>query len=87
MKGVSLYVFGSFLTSDSPSDIDLLWVYEADMDVRMVMAYVRGQEARWSEKSGRPFHSTVLSSEEESENGFVSAVGAIRIGSIDELFH
>ena len=85
MKGVSLYVFGSYLTSDSPNDIDLLWVYEADVDVRSVMAYIRGQEARWSGKFERPFHSSVLSAAEESAEHFVSMVGAKKIGSIDEL--
>ena len=77
----SLYVFGSWLRSESPNDIDLLWVFGRDkISTIEVLSFVRMKEANLARGLSVPIHPTILSESEERELGFIQETGAVWVG-------
>lgn len=80
-----LYLFGSYLSSDNPHDIDLLWLYDkAVMSPAEMLKVVKDKEACMTSKFPVPIHHTIMSSSENSETGFIDQVGAVYIGSASD---
>lgn len=72
-RELDFYLFGSFLTSEQYSDIDILIVYE-DFEVLSLI-----KKIIFNEFSELPIHITSLKNSEEKELNFISKVNAILI--------
>ena len=74
-----VYVFGSFLWSDTPGDLDILLVYESDK-----LPLVQSAEAHIVDKLSRrlcglPIHLTTLSQSELVDTDFLNKISYVRI--------
>jgi predicted nucleotidyltransferase len=79
------YVFGSFLRSATPDDIDILIVYDPRA-CSPIVAYERHRDfvARLQQATGIAVHLTLLTTDEERGCGFINDVKAIRYELIDD---
>ncbi len=78
---VSLYVFGSWLRSESPNDIDLLWVFDKEkIPTAEVLSHVCMKEEAMARGLSVPIHHTILSVSEELELGFIQETDAVWVG-------
>lgn len=78
---VSLYVFGSWLRSEAPNDIDLLWVFDKEkIPTAEVLSHVCMKEAAMARGLIVPIHHTILSVSEELELGFIQETDAVWVG-------
>jgi hypothetical protein len=78
------YIFGSFLNSASPNDVDVLIVYDP-----LFCAPAHAYELhtsfvnRLQEITGIAVHVTLLTTDEERESNFINDTGAVRLDQID----
>ena len=78
---VSLYAFGSWLRSESPNDIDLLWVFDKEkIPTAEVLSHVCMKEEAMARGLSVPIHHTILSVSEELELGFIQETDAVWVG-------
>lgn len=70
---LQVWLFGSALTSDTPSDLDVLLVYEDRADVVAVRA------ARWWADFDPPLTIIAMTADEERHYGFIGATAAERL--------
>lgn len=78
---VSLYIFGSWLRSESPNDIDLLWVFDKEkIPTAEVLSHVFMKEETMAGGLSVPIHHTILSVSEELELGFIQETDAVWVG-------
>ena len=80
------YVFGSFLSSSSPRDIDILIVYDPAI-CNPAQAYDLHLEfADNLERAvGLPVHLTLLAMEEERGCGFIADARAVPLETVDRI--
>ena len=80
-----LYLFGSYLKSVDPNDIDLLWLYDkAAMSPEAMMVMVNKRESFMATRLPQPIHHTILSTTENAEMGFLESVDATFVGGLSE---
>ena len=80
-----LYLFGSYLKSVDPHDIDLLWLYnKMEMSPESIMVLVNERESFMEARLPLPIHHTILSIAEEMETGFLESVDGVFIGGLSE---
>lgn len=71
---LQVWLFGSALTSEAPSDLDVLLVYEDRADVVAV------RSAQWWADCDPPLTIIAMTADEEREYGFIAATAAERLG-------
>lgn len=75
-----VWLFGSYIWSAVPRDLDFLIVYEEEsVDFRTIRSRVADFAAQISSLVDLPVHLTILSACEEAEDQFASKVSAVRI--------
>ena len=80
-----LYLFGSYLKSVDPHDIDLLWLYDKmEMSPESIMVMVNDRESFMATRLPLPIHHTILSTTENEETGFLESVDAVFVGGLSE---
>lgn len=80
-----LYLFGSYLRSVDPHDIDLLWLYDKRvMSPEAMMVMVNELESFMATRLPQPIHHTILSTTENAEMGFLESVDAVFVGGLSE---
>lgn len=73
----NLWVFGSCLRNETPNDIDLLWVYDANrLNAQQAISFVTRQISLFQFLLRTPIHNTVLSTIEEERFNFISSCRA-----------
>jgi predicted nucleotidyltransferase len=84
-KSSLAYLFGSFLSSASPNDVDVLIVYDPQ-SCAPSQAYElhRGFLNRLRETTGIAVHATLLTTDEERGCNFIKDTGAVRLDLIDD---
>ena len=82
-KSSSAYIFGSFLKSASPNDVDVLVVYDPQF-CAPAQAYELHSSFvnRLKEVTGIPVHVTLLTAGEERGCNFINDTGAVRFDLI-----
>ncbi|WP_133511228.1 nucleotidyltransferase domain-containing protein [Candidatus Thiosymbion oneisti] len=85
-KNTKVYIFGSWLTSENPSDLDVLVVYDP-MHCNPSDAYLRLNPLLRDlvKLTGLRVHPTMLTYSEQEETGFVAEVDAMALESLLEL--
>lgn len=79
---VNLYVFGSCLRTDTPNDIDFLWVYDNEKyNTRNALEFVNQKVPQLKFSTSIYIHNTVLSKTEEESVHFIKATQAQLLGS------
>ena len=77
------YIFGSYLHSDSPSDIDLLVVYDPlEVHPKDVAKYCKPLFAAIEQAISLKVHSTILTYSEEREAEFVERSKAVPLEEV-----
>lgn len=77
------YIFGSFLHSDSPSDIDLLVVYDPlEVHPKNVTKHCKPLFAAIEQAISLKVHSTILTCSEEQESEFVERSKAVLLEDV-----
>ena len=85
MFNTGLYLFGSYLLSANPNDIDLLWLYDkSEMSPSEILAMVKKQATLMATKLSVPIHRTILSVAENMEVNFLKQVGAVFVGGFSD---
>jgi hypothetical protein len=80
------YVFGSWLTSERPADLDVLIVYDpVHCDPSDAYSRLSPLLSYLEELTGLKAHATILSHSEQEDAGFVAKVGAIALENLLEL--
>lgn len=80
LKQVDIYIFGSFLSSMKPNDIDLIVIYDSTVYKRdSIYWYCLNLIDQIRQKTGLPVDVTYLSTDEEVDNRFVETVNAVSI--------
>jgi hypothetical protein len=73
-----LYLFGSWLKSQTPNDLDLLFVYRSHIcSPQAAITVRRAVEESGSVQGFGRVHIVLLSEEEEAQSEFIKSVGAI----------
>jgi len=70
---LQVWLFGSALTSDDPSDLDVLLVYEDRADVVAV------RKAQWWAECDPPLRIIAMTADEERHYGFIAVTAAERL--------
>ena len=84
-QDTGLYLFGSYLKSVDPHDVDLLWLYDKTvMSPEAMMVLVNELESFMATRLPRPIHHTILSTTENAEMGFLESVDAVFVGGLSE---
>ena len=79
---ISLYAFGSYLTNDTPNDIDLLWVYDKNIfTAKRALMFVSQKTLHLKSLTYIPIHNTILSESEEASVRFIASSQASYICS------
>lgn len=82
---IRLYVFGSWLKSSCPNDVDLLWIFSKRyIETAKAVIQIEAAERLMASEFGLPIHHTILSEEEEREVNFLTDVSAEYVGEILE---
>lgn len=80
-----LFLFGSYIQSLNPHDIDLLWLYDKTvMSPESMLATVNEIESFMAARLPVPIHHTILSTTENAETGFLESVDAVFVGGLSE---
>ena len=80
-----LFLFGSYMQSVNPHDIDLLWLYDKTvMSTESMLARVNEIESFMAARLPVPIHHTILSTTENVEMGFLEGVDAVFVGGLSE---
>ena len=80
-----LFLFGSYMQSVNPHDIDLLWLYDKTvMSPESMLARVNEIESFMAARLPVPIHHTILSTTENEEMGFIESVDAVFVGGLSE---
>ncbi|MBR3922210.1 MAG: hypothetical protein IKJ45_03800 [Kiritimatiellae bacterium] len=80
-----LFLFGSYMQSVNPHDIDLLWLYDKTvMSPESMLATVNEIESFMAARLPVPIHHTILSTTENTETGFLESVDAVFVGGLSE---
>lgn len=80
-----LFLFGSYIQSVNPHDIDLLWLYDKTvMSPESMLARVNEIESFMAARLPVPIHHTILSTTENVEMGFLEGVDAVFVGGLSE---
>ena len=80
-----LFLFGSYMQSVNPHDIDLLWLYDKTvMSPESILATVNEIESFMVARLPVPIHHTILSATENEEMGFLESVNAVFVGGLSE---
>lgn len=80
-----LFLFGSYIQSVNPHDIDLLWLYDKTvMSPESMLARVNKIESFMAARLPVPIHHTILSTTENVEMGFLEGVDAVFVGGLSE---
>ena len=80
-----LFLFGSYIQSVNPHDIDLLWLYDKTvMSPESMLATVNEIESFMAARLPVPIHHTILSTTENAEMGFLESVDAVFVGGLSE---
>jgi hypothetical protein len=79
-SGVSIYLFGSAVHSASPSDVDLLFLYDPGrISPRTAYKQFRPIIVAVEAACAIPVHPVVLTSDEERKTAFLSRVDSVPI--------
>lgn len=80
-----LFVFGSYMQSVNPHDIDLLWLYDKTVvSPESMLVTVNEIESFMAARLPVPIHHTILSTTENAELGFLESVDAVFVGGLSE---
>lgn len=80
-----LFVFGSYMQSVNPHDIDLLWLYDKTVvSPESMLVTVNEIESFMAARLPVPIHHTILSTTENAELGFLGSVDAVFVGGLSE---
>lgn len=80
LKQVDIYIFGSFLNSMKPNDIDLIVIYDSTVYKRdSIYVYCLELINQIKQKTGLPVDVTYLSTDEEIDTRFIEIVNAVSI--------
>ncbi|WP_172619620.1 nucleotidyltransferase domain-containing protein [Paenibacillus alvei] len=83
LEQLDVFIFGSYISSEKPNDIDLLIIYDSNFFPRKsIYEYCSNLINQIEEKCGLPVDVTYLSINEEIENRFVEFVKAISINDV-----
>jgi len=84
-KDIDIYIFGSYINSEKPNDVDLIIIYDSNIYAKnSIYDYCSNIINQIKEKSRLPIDVTFLSIKEEIEIQFVEFVEAI---SINDIFY
>ena len=84
-KSSLAYLFGSFLNSTSPNDVDVLIVYDPQFCAPANTYELHGSFVnRLQEITGIAVHITLLTTDEERECNFINDTRAVRLDLIDD---
>ena len=76
----NVYVFGSWKSSRTPGDVDLLLTYRQDRcGIRRALVLRNRIEEAVCSEFGLPVHTILLSLEEEAEVGFIESEGCVSL--------
>lgn len=82
---IRLYVFGSWLKSSCPNDVDLLWIFSKRyVETAKALSQIEVAERLMASELWLPIHHTILSEEEEREMNFLTNISAEYVGDILE---
>ena len=80
------YVFGSWLTSERPADLDVLIVYDpVHCDPSDAYSRLSPLLSDLEELTGLKVHATILTYSEQEDASFVAKAGAIALEKLPEL--
>jgi hypothetical protein len=80
-----VYLFGSFLNSSAPNDLDVLIVYDPQFCAPARAYELHGSFVNRLRKiAGIAVHTTFLTADEERECNFINDTGAVRLDLIDD---
>ncbi|MEK3836541.1 nucleotidyltransferase domain-containing protein [Paenibacillus sp. FSL R7-0128] len=82
-ENIDVYVFGSYIISERPNDVDLIIIYDSNIySGTNIYNVCLSLLKEIKEKSGLPVDATYLSINEEIETQFVEFVKAISINDV-----
>lgn len=80
LDGIKIYLFGSSLTKESPSDIDLLIVYNDEtFNINSILEFRIWVKEQLANALNMDIDILLLSDKEISTNSFIEDEGAVKI--------